>query len=569
GWPRHRGADNSTTLFSSGATEITKIGTVLANGQEIPQDGTTAQRTISSVSDTMTFDDGSTVTITNAAGGSYGCFLVQSIRLSDGTLYSIVKVQDDGEIDVQITSGSKFEIVTPSAIVGVRGTQFTVTTTNLGFTTDVSLTNGTVVLMDRDTGNTTTLTGVDTGTVNVPMHTHWHYHVDGTYHSHSHPSLNNAHHGNPAAAKKAAATSTKPNKDDDGDGYTENQGDCDDTDSAINPGTAEIVNNGKDDDCDPSTSDTDADVDGYGANTDCDDSDPNVNPGMAEIPDNGKDDDCNSATPDSSLDIDDDSDGYTENQGDCDDADNSVSPGIAEIPYNGKDDDCSPATLDDDIDGDTYLAATDCNDNDANVNPGATEILDNGIDDDCDPATADSADQAHIDYINDLNNNSEAVRSYIEANLPITDAVYSALINRVEPMLSSDLQWIYEQTANPPSDNALIELIDSGLMLSSDYQAVLEAHVNLSDTVLNAAINDGAIMLSSDYKAVLIYHSPLSEPVLSTLTNSNTTMSSLNYKNVFLANSPGLPQSIIDQITAGNPTAMSSSHRQNVLDANP
>ncbi len=36
GCPRHRGADNSTSLFSSGSTEITKIGTVLANGQEIP-----------------------------------------------------------------------------------------------------------------------------------------------------------------------------------------------------------------------------------------------------------------------------------------------------------------------------------------------------------------------------------------------------------------------------------------------------------------------------------------------------------------------------------------------------
>ncbi len=171
GCPRHRGVENSTSLFSTGSTEITKIGTVLANGQEIPPDGTTAQRTISNVGDEMNFDDESTVTVTSVSGASYGCFLIQSTRLSDGTLYSIVKVQDDGIIDVNISPGSKFEIVTPSAIVGVRGTQFTVQTTNLGFTTKIVLTTGTVILMDRLTGGTTTLTegGLREDTVD---HTH-------------------------------------------------------------------------------------------------------------------------------------------------------------------------------------------------------------------------------------------------------------------------------------------------------------------------------------------------------------------------------------------------------------
>jgi len=312
GCPRHRGASSSTSLFSSGSTEVTKTGTVLANGEEIPPDGTTAQRKINKVNDTMEFEDGSTVTIKNAAGGNYGCFLVQSVRLADGTLYSIIKVQNEGNIDVQVTSGSKFEIVTPSAIVGVRGTQFTVTTTNLGFTTDVVLTTGTVVLMNRDTGADTTLTGGGTteGTVDVPMHTHWHYHVDGTYHSHSHASQNNAHHGNPAAAKKAAAASTTANEDDDGDGYTVYQGDCDD-------------------------------------------SDPDVNPGATEIPDNAIDDDCNPATPDSSDDsskdeqgVDNDGDGYNDDEGDCDDNDPAVNPGATEISGNGIDDDCDSATSD-------------------------------------------------------------------------------------------------------------------------------------------------------------------------------------------------------------------------------
>ncbi len=201
GCPRHRGADNSTSAFSTGSTEITKVGTVLANGQEIPPDGTTAQRTINSVNDVMTFDDGSTVTVTNASGGSYGCILVQSVQLADGTLYSIVKVQDSGTIDVQVTSGSKFEVVTPSAIVGVRGTKFKVQTSDSGsspgYKTDVTLTKGTVILRDRKTGKSTTLTsgGTTIATVDVPMHTEWHTHEDGTYHNHEHPALNNAHHG--------------------------------------------------------------------------------------------------------------------------------------------------------------------------------------------------------------------------------------------------------------------------------------------------------------------------------------------------------------------------------------
>ncbi len=102
GCPRHRGAKNSTSSFSSGSTEIVSIGAVNVNGQELPPDGTTAQRTINGINNMMKFADNSTVTITNTSGGSYGCFLVQSVRLSDGTLYSIIKVQDNGTIEVVV-----------------------------------------------------------------------------------------------------------------------------------------------------------------------------------------------------------------------------------------------------------------------------------------------------------------------------------------------------------------------------------------------------------------------------------------------------------------------------------
>ena len=53
--------------------------------------------------------------------------------------------------------------------------------------------------------------------------------------------------------------------DDDGDGYSEDQGDCDDSDPLISPDEAEVPYNGIDDDCDDSTRDLDADGDGHDA----------------------------------------------------------------------------------------------------------------------------------------------------------------------------------------------------------------------------------------------------------------------------------------------------------------
>jgi RHS repeat-associated protein len=91
--------------------------------------------------------------------------------------------------------------------------------------------------------------------------------------------------------------------DDDGDGFSETQGDCNDTNAGIGPGAIDVPGNGIDEDC----SGGDAPV------------------------------------PPSPLTIDDDGDGLSEIQGDCNDANPAIGPGAADIPNNGIDEDCNGA----------------------------------------------------------------------------------------------------------------------------------------------------------------------------------------------------------------------------------
>jgi len=81
--------------------------------------------------------------------------------------------------------------------------------------------------------------------------------------------------------------------DDDNDGYSECQGDCDDTDPTTYPGATELCD-GKDNDCDGIVPADEQDADGDGfmiCAGDCDDSDPTTYPGAPELCD-GKDNDC-------------------------------------------------------------------------------------------------------------------------------------------------------------------------------------------------------------------------------------------------------------------------------------
>ncbi len=173
-------------------------------------------------------------------------------------------------------------------------------------------------------------------------------------------------------------------------GLVDQDGDCNDSDAAVNPGATEVCN-GFDDDCDGDTDDaddsvadqqifyTDEDGDGYEGtavvqcfqedlateSTDCEDSDRAVNPKATEICDgidndcqNGADDDDPNVVGQNTWYVDTDGDGYgheTDSWVTCE-----AEPGGAWVADN-----------------------TDCDDLVATANPGQVEICDS-IDNDCD-----------------------------------------------------------------------------------------------------------------------------------------------------------------------------------------
>ena len=171
-----------------------------------------------------------------------------------------------------------------------------------------------------------------------------------------------------------------PYRDYDGDGFTIDDGDCNDQEASIYPGAPELCD-ALDNDCNEVIDDglavsgwLDSDADGFGDpasersdcsdegtyvdnSDDCDDSDPFVNPYALEDC-NGLDDDCDDGIDEGLVVegyLDEDGDGFGVGQ----EAELCIDVGVAQV------------------DGD-------CDDSLEAVNPEAEEICDNGLDDDCD-----------------------------------------------------------------------------------------------------------------------------------------------------------------------------------------
>ncbi|MEC8379591.1 MAG: MopE-related protein [Myxococcota bacterium] len=152
--------------------------------------------------------------------------------------------------------------------------------------------------------------------------------------------------------------------DADGDGVTEAEGDCNDSNASIYPGAPEICD-GLDNDCDEVVPNDEADSDFDGSRLcdgDCDDLNPQVRPGATEICDY-LDNDCDGIIPDE---LDEDEDGFSMCDNDCDDQEPASWPGNPEI-CDGIDNNCSGFEDDIDEDNDGYSPCTtggDCLDND-------------------------------------------------------------------------------------------------------------------------------------------------------------------------------------------------------------
>ena len=193
--------------------------------------------------------------------------------------------------------------------------------------------------------------------------------------------------------------------DDDGDGFTEADGDCDDGDATISPGVTEVACDDVDNDCDGALHADEMDDDGDGLDEcggDCDDADPTVRPLAPELLCDHLDNDCDGALH--PFEEDGDLDGWDECDGDCDDCDPTMHPGAVDHPCDGIDSDCDGDEVecadgddDDSADGDDDDSA-DGDDDDAD--PGDDDDSAGDDDDsagDDDDATADDDDSAGDD----------------------------------------------------------------------------------------------------------------------------------------------------------------------------
>ena len=315
----------------------------------------------------------------------------------------------------------------------------------------------------------------------------------------------------------------------DGDGFSTDDGDCDETDATIHPGADEVCGDGIDNDCsgdadgsdavDATTWYPDGDQDSWGSaepgvdvtaceapadhvdrTGDCDDGDPAYNPEALE-------DDCtdpNDYNCDGSVGFADaDNDGWAACE-DCDDTTALANPDGIEVCGDGLDNDCSgsidgPDAVDAptwyaDLDGDGHgnltspaLGCTapanhvslddDCDDLDPNNFPGNAEVCDT-FDNDCSGAADDGAIDAtdwwpdtDQDGFGDLAatpvNQCDAPLDHVDNNGDCLDS--NPFVNPDQP----------ETPGNSLDDNCNGQIDESPPTMSGDVQPILDVSCNV------------------------------------------------------------------------------------------
>ena len=278
--------------------------------------------------------------------------------------------------------------------------------------------------------------------------------------------------------------------DNDSDGYTEEEGDCDDTQSTISPDGVEVINQ-LDDDCDgiidEETDAYDDDGDGFSEQDgDCDDTNGDAYPGGEEEV-NGIDDNCDGIIDNNTIIFDDDGDGFSEEEGDCDDAEAATYPGNTEVA-DGLDNDCD-TYIDEgtpffDDDGDCYCESLPCYGS-VNANCAAAQLTDG----DCDDNDVNTSPDLvwYADFDGDLRGNPS--NSTASCNQPLS---------YVSNADDCDDTNVYAWTGNPEScdgyDNDCDGSVDEGV--TNTYYQDLDGDLYGSNTVTTEACSAPANYVS-------------------------------------------------------------------------
>ena len=164
GCPRHDDVQGGyINTFGLDTPGVGRAGRTTANGKPISTETAPEERTIKNGS--MEFEDGSKVTVTSSSD-DYNVTAVASFRQEEGRLYTIVRVTGKGESDFDVTPGAQFEVITPVAIIGVKGTTFTVKSGELF--AQIVLKTGIIEVWDRLLNRTIRMQAGEELTVGTP-----------------------------------------------------------------------------------------------------------------------------------------------------------------------------------------------------------------------------------------------------------------------------------------------------------------------------------------------------------------------------------------------------------------